>query len=79
MAVENVNISVADDFRGRLDEVVAGGERVGLRVRQRLDSIGVLTGSIDSAQIPALERVPGVSRVERERRVQLPPPESRVQ
>lgn len=74
-----VLISVSDEARADLPVVVDALRRAGLSVDQVLDAIGVVTGSADSDVIPSLSAVPGVSHVEPERTVQLPPPDSPVQ
>ena len=79
MADENVNVSVADDHLHHFAEVVKRMKKAGLKVRQQLDGIGVVSGSIDSAKVVGLEKTPGVSFVERSRSISIPPPESDVQ
>jgi hypothetical protein len=72
-------ISVSDDHLDRFSEVVKGVEDVGMEVDEKMEDIGVLTGSIDSEKVEPLRRVDGVSHVEESRRVQIPPPDSDVQ
>ncbi len=75
----SVLISVADDHLDRFSEVVKGVEDVGMEVEQRMEDLGVLTGTIDSEKIEPLRGVAGVSHVEESRRFQIPPPDSDVQ
>lgn len=79
MADEQVVISVADDQLARLTEVVDELRAAGLRVGEVLDSVGVVTGTVDGAAVSALSTVPGVLEVERSRVYRVPPPDSSVQ
>ncbi len=79
MAAEDVNVSVADDHLARFPDVVRRMEKAGLKVQQQLEAAGVVSGSIDRAQLPDLEEVEGVAAVEPSRSFQLPPPESEIQ
>ncbi len=79
MPNEQVSISVADAFLDRFADVVKRIEQAGLKVDQQLDTIGVITGSIDSDDIGKLDQVEGVAAVERSRGFQLPPPDSSIQ
>jgi hypothetical protein len=76
---QKVTISVADDAIDRIDEVVAALKSGGLHVEQVLRPIGVITGTVEGQQVQALGGVSGVSAVEPQRTVQLPPPDSDVQ
>ena len=63
--------AVADELRGK-----------GMKVDQVLDSIGMITGSIQSAApaaSQALQAVDGVVSVDAAQGVQLPPPDSDIQ
>lgn len=79
MADEQVVISVADDQVGDMSGVVAGLRAAGLRVGEVLDSVGVVTGTVDGKAFASLSAVPGVADVERSRAYRLPPPDSPVQ
>ncbi|MBV9788271.1 MAG: ketohydroxyglutarate aldolase [Chloroflexi bacterium] len=79
MPNEQVSISVADAFLDRFADVVKRIEQAGLKVDQQLDTIGVITGSIDSDDIGKLDQVEGIAAVERSRGFQLPPPDSPIQ
>lgn len=79
MPDEDVNVSIADDHLDKIDAVVRRMQRAGLKVGQRLDAIGVVSGSIDPAQVGDLESVGGVASVERSRQVSVPPPEEETQ
>jgi hypothetical protein len=51
-------------------------EAAGLKSPQFLEAMGVLTGQADSATEEKLRAVEGVDAVERDQKVQLPPPDS---
>jgi hypothetical protein len=57
-----------------VEELVAAG----FEIEERLDAIGVITGWADDDAIERLRSIDGVT-VERERDVQLPPPDAPVQ
>jgi UDP-N-acetylmuramate-alanine ligase len=75
----NLLVSVDDEHLDRFSEVVKGVEDVGMEVEEKLEDLGVLTGSIDPEKVEPLRRVKGVSHVEESRRFQIPPPDSDVQ
>lgn len=79
MSEEQVVISVADDQVDDMSTVVAALRHAGLRVDEVLDSVGVVTGTVDGDALGSLSTVPGVAEVERSRVVQVPPPDSPVQ
>ncbi len=79
MAAEQVNVSIAEDYLDRFPEVIARGKQAGLKVEQELELLGMVSGSIDSAKLEKLSKVPGVATVERAHEFQLPPPDSEVQ
>ena len=53
--------------------------KTGLRVTDRLRSIGALNGSIDSAALSKLSAVPGVLSVSESRGISGPSPDSDIQ
>jgi hypothetical protein len=75
MAEEQVVISVADDQVDDMDSVVEALRHAGLRVSEVLESVGVVTGTVDGEALRYLSTVPGVAEVERSRMFQLPPDE----
>jgi hypothetical protein len=77
--VAEVTISVDEDHVGTLDAVAERLRAVGLSVDELLVEIGIITGRIAESRAEDLEGVEGVSRVERSRTYQLPPPESGIQ
>lgn len=79
MSRVNLIISVDDEHRDRLLEVVEELQAAGMKVEQWMEQIGVVQGSVDSAQVGVLSRVKGVAHVEPLQGYQLAPPESDIQ
>jgi hypothetical protein len=75
VAEEQVVISVADDQVADMAPVVDALRRAGLRVDEVLESVGVVTGTVDGDALGSLSTVPGVAEVERSREFQLPQPD----
>ena len=74
-----VVVSVAADSISRIHELASELSAQGLDVERVLESLGTITGRIQPARIVAMEDVEGVSSVERELTIQLPPPDSPIQ
>ena len=79
MANETVNISVADGDQTRFPEIVRSLREAGLDVTQELESLGIVSGEIDSAKVDDLQQIDGVAAVERQRSYRLAPPDSPLQ
>ncbi len=79
MADEQVVISVADDQVDDMSSVVEALRTAGLAVTEVLESVGVVTGTVDRAALSALSAVPGVVEVEQSKVFEVPPPDSPVQ
>jgi hypothetical protein len=75
VAEEQVVISVTDDQVADMASVVDALRQAGLRVDEVLDSVGVVTGTVDGDALGSLSTVPGVAEVERSREFQLPQPD----
>lgn len=63
----------------RFAEVVEALRQAGLTVTGEQPVLGTLSGTVAEDRIPALEAVDGVDSVDRDRTVQLPPPDSPIQ
>lgn len=74
---ERILVTVSDD--GTIADVVARLEAAGVTVEKVLEAIGVIVGTVHGNGIRALAEIPGVGAVERDRPIQLPPPDSDVQ
>lgn len=79
MAKVKLSISVDDEHLSRFSKVMKEVEKAGMEIDQELEDIGVATGSIDEDKVGKLREVDGVKNVEKERQIQLPPPDSDVQ
>jgi hypothetical protein len=80
MAKIDLLVSVEDGYMNRLSEVAKDLENAGMNVEQKLGEIGVLTGSINSAEkVELLRKVKGVANVEESRQIQIAPPDSPIQ
>ena len=64
MARVALNMSVGDP--GRFDRILAEVQQLGFEVSAAYADLGVLSGSIDSAALAKLDRIPGLA-VERDR------------
>ena len=74
-----VNVSVADDHLRSMQEVVQRLKDAGLSVEQTLEGLGIVTGTVEAAKLPALSGLEGVSAVETDREVRIAPPDSDLQ
>ena len=59
-----VVILVKESHLGNLSEIVDSCRSVGLFSERTLDTIGIITGKIDSTKIPDLKNIDGVLHVE---------------
>ena len=72
-------MTIHDDQLPNIDEVADRLRDAGMRIDQVLHPVGVITGSVPSAQRAVIEAVPGVVAVEDETSFQLPPPDAEIQ
>lgn len=75
----HVTVTVADSHAGELDDVAGRLARAGMQVEQVLVALGVVTGSVEDAQLAAIEALPGVAAVEQQASFRLAPPDADVQ
>ncbi|PSL52449.1 hypothetical protein B0I31_113121 [Saccharothrix carnea] len=71
--MDKVVVSVADDSLAELPTVVTALRDAGMVVEGVLEGLGVVTGSVAPGVGDLLGAVPGVSHVEVDRAVRLPP------
>jgi hypothetical protein len=64
MSEVNVCVSVKDEYVNQLLEVSQRLQAKGMHVDQLLDTVGVITGSIDSDKLNTLQDVEGVLQLE---------------
>jgi hypothetical protein len=79
MTLERVNVVVEAADGDEFEAVVARCRKAGLRVDQALPAIGVISGRINAAGRRRLGRVKGVTAVESDRAISIPPPDNEVQ
>lgn len=79
MPTIEIVVSVGDESLGRLDEIAAALERMGMKVEHRMPSLGTISGAADPAVIERIRAVAGVEAVETARTFEIPPPDSEVQ
>jgi hypothetical protein len=75
----SVVVSVSQDQAEAIEGIAERLSASGMRVTNVLKGVGTVTGQISRSKIADIERLDGVSAVEEERTVQLPPPDSPVQ
>lgn len=75
----DVVVTVDDGYVDRLGDVVTRLRAAGMDVKETLDAIGAVTGSIDESQLHGLDDVEGVEHVERARQYRVAPPDSPIQ
>lgn len=79
MSKVNLLISVEDNHREQILEVVKALQTYGVKIEHVMEQIRVIRGSIDSEQVEGISQVQGIAAVEVEQKFQLEPPESEIQ
>ncbi|WP_414585011.1 ketohydroxyglutarate aldolase [Scytonema sp. PCC 10023] len=79
MSQVNLVISVDDEHKNQILEVMENLQAIGMKVEQSMPQIGVIVGSIDSTKVEEVSAVEGVAAVETSRSFQIAPPESDIQ
>jgi hypothetical protein len=74
-----LSLSVSDSHLKNFGKVAQAAKKAGMKVEQQLADLGVLTGSIDETKVKELRAIDGVSHVEQEREIKLPPRTDPVQ
>jgi hypothetical protein len=74
-----VVVALEDERLADMSAVVDALRDAGLRVREVLTAVGVVTGTVDGDRLSSLSAVPGVAAVEPERTIGLPPPDTPIQ
>jgi hypothetical protein len=75
---KSVVVTLLDSHLPSIDAVAAKLRAKGMKVESVLGAIGLITGSL-SKSLSTLEHVEGVSTVEEQPSIQIPPPESDIQ
>ncbi len=80
MSKVKVTMSVDDEHLDKMPEVVKKIKKAGLKIDSQLESLGMITGSIDDDKFDSLNSIKGVSNVKRDDEdFQIAPPDSEVQ
>lgn len=79
MAQVKLSVLVEDDHLPKFSDVVKRVKQAGMKVENELETIGIITGSVDEAKVTGLKAIKGVAQVEQEGSFQIPPPDSDVQ
>ncbi|HET7542149.1 MAG TPA: hypothetical protein VFK05_19915 [Polyangiaceae bacterium] len=74
-----LTVSLSNTAPAEVARVAAALRAAGLQITATLEQIAVITGRADESAVDAIARVPGVTHVERQGSVQIPPPDSPVQ
>ena len=78
MARGNLRVTVLLANPENADSVIKRLRAKGFKPESSLKEIGVVVGTVPEAKLASLSEVDGVTSVEREREIQLPPPESGI-
>ncbi|KMO17795.1 hypothetical protein [Methylobacterium platani] len=70
--MSEVQVSVSIPDSDRFESTVQAASAIGLKVQDKLDILGVATGSISRSALGKLRDVPGVDSVEVQREVGIP-------
>ncbi|PWW21257.1 hypothetical protein JD79_00385 [Geodermatophilus normandii] len=73
------SVTVDDGHLAELDSVASALRDSGMEVERVLGALGVITGQAPADARPSLLAVPGVTSVDEQLRVSLPPPDASVQ
>ena len=79
MPVVKVSIAIDDAHLEQIWEISQNLQAVGLHIDQTLQTLGIISGSIDSSQVDRLYQIEGVQHIEPDHSYQLPPPNSDIQ
>jgi hypothetical protein len=75
----SVNVTLAPGAKKSAPATLAKLKSAGLRDATMLEAVGVVTGRVVAAKVQALSKVAGVSAVERDEEITIPPPDSPIQ
>ena len=78
-AARAVTVTVAESHRASIEDVASRLREGGMQVEQVLPGIGVITGTVPAAQLPALAELEGVASIEEGTEFRIPPPDAEVQ
>ena len=71
MSKVEVIVKVEDSSADKMPEIARQCEQAGMRVGQRMKSLGMISGEVERGNIGKLERIRGVAYVEESREIKL--------
>jgi len=77
--MSRITVTVTDSHLSAISGVAARLRQKGMAVESELSALGVITGSIDDAEVSGLDSVEGVKSVSREGSFSVAPPDAEVQ
>lgn len=77
--MEHVPINIIIDDAADLDRVLEHVQRAGLQQAKVMRNIRTISGVAPSSLLQAIEAVPGVTALERDRSISIPPPDNTLQ
>lgn len=79
MVAVSVLVSVSQDYLDHMPDVVQKLASAGMTDIQSLETVGVITGSLDDSKIAEISSIEGVVQIERSQETQIPPPDADIQ
>lgn len=79
MANVDLLVSVHKDYLSQMPDVVQKLEFAGMNSIQSLETVGIITGSLDDSKIAEISSIEGVAQVEQSQKTQIPPSDAEVQ
>ncbi|HZH34423.1 MAG TPA: hypothetical protein VEX64_06250 [Pyrinomonadaceae bacterium] len=67
MSKVEILVKINDAYAAKMTEIAKHCRAAGMSVEQQMDSVGMISGTIERASIPKVERIRGVSYVEESR------------
>lgn len=71
MSKVEVIVKVEDSSADKMSEIARQCEQAGMHVSQQMKSLGMISGSVERANIGKIERIRGVAYVEESREIRL--------
>ncbi|NES06242.1 MAG: ketohydroxyglutarate aldolase [Okeania sp. SIO2F4] len=79
MASRNVLISIHDSYLNQMTQLAEKLQAIGMKNLQLMQTVGVITGSIDESQVANISNLEGIVNWEFSQDIQISPPDSLVQ
>lgn len=72
-------VTVADDHLSDFQQIVHQLRGTGLKISHTMESLGIVSGTINAADLEKIKSLQGIAAIEPAGSVQLPPPDSEIQ